>query len=175
MNIAVYCSARTGLPEEYVAAARDFGRWIGQNHHTLVYGGLARGLMETVATAASESGAQVVGIVPESRKDWQHAANTVNLYCTSLHERKEMMEQQADAFVALPGGIGTLDETFSALATMIFFSETKPIAMLSLGGLYAPLGELMDNLVSNRLANTAATGRLKICPTLDELTAYLSR
>lgn len=175
MRIAVYCSAREGLPQSYADDARAFGRWLGEKGHTLVYGGLARGLMATVATAAAEAGAKVVGIVPESRRQWVHPANTVSIGCCSLHERKEMMEQQADAFVALEGGVGTLDEAVSALASMIFNGEQKPLAMLSRGGLYAPLGELLRGFAASGLAGESLPGRVRLCASVGELESYLDQ
>ena len=91
MRIAVYCSAKAGLPEETRADARRLGRWIGENGHQLVYGGLNQGRMGEVAQAAKDAGAIVMGVVPETRLESVHSANTVNLMCANLHERKQMM------------------------------------------------------------------------------------
>lgn len=79
MNIAVYCSARTGLPEEVIADSRTLGQWIGSNGHMLVYGGLAMGLMDIVASATASAGGKVMGVVPQTRAERQHKANTVNI------------------------------------------------------------------------------------------------
>lgn len=174
MRIAVYCSARTDLPEIVKNDARRFGEWIGRNHHTLVYGGLSNGLMEIVARSARDNGAEVIGIVPESRAGKQNPANTMSIRCESLHERKQLMEENADAFVALDGGFGTLDEIFSALATMIFFNTEKPIMMLNRDDLYSPLQTLIRNLVDRGLASPGNAGRLQLHPDLDSIIDCLS-
>lgn len=174
MRIAVYCSAKSDLPEIVKEDARTLGRWIGENGHQLVYGGLSTGLMHEVAQAASDAGATVLGVVPESRLQSQHPANTVNLMCCTLHERKQMMEENSDVFVAIDGGLGTLDEIFSALASMTFFREPKPIMMLNRDDLYSPLNTLMGNLVTRGLATPPATRRIKMCPDVTSLTAALA-
>lgn len=125
MRIAVYCSARPHIPSCYHDDAVAFGKWMGENGHTLVYGGLRYSMMRDVAQAAADAGGKVMGIVPESRIADQHPANTVSLLVPDLHQRKQMMEENADVFVALEGGIGTLDEVFSALASSTFSSSRR--------------------------------------------------
>lgn len=175
MRIAVYCSAKAGLPQEVVDDARTLGRWIGENGHQLVYGGLSLGLMHEVAHAAREAGAIVMGVVPQNRIASMHPDNTVNLFCSTLHERKQMMEENADVFVALDGGIGTLDEVFAALASMTFFREPKPVMLLNRNDLYSPLKDLMGHMVTRSLATPPATRHLQFYPTVGELTAALGR
>ncbi len=166
MNIAVYCSARTDIAPECFDDARELGRWIGSNGHTLVYGGLAMGLMDAVASATRRAGGKVVGVVPWHRKEREHQANTTSLYVTTLHERKQMMEEQADAFVALDGGYGTLDEVMSALASMSFFNEPKPLFLLNRQGLYTPLEHMFREMVSRGLMFPQVLERVRFCPGL---------
>lgn len=173
MRIAVYCSAKGSLPPEVIDDAARFGRWIGENGHSLVYGGLDLGLMGVVASAAAEAGARVTGVVPQNRLAQQHPANTVNIMCATLHERKQIMEENADCFVALDGGIGTLDEIFSALASMTFFREPKPIVMLNRDHQLDPINALMGNLVTRGLATPPATRQITLVPGVDELIAAL--
>ncbi len=92
MNIAVYCSARENIAGECFEDARRLGAWIGENGHMLVYGGLAMGLMEAVASATATAGGKVMGVVPETRQHRQHTSNTVSIPVCSLHERKQIME-----------------------------------------------------------------------------------
>ncbi len=174
MNIAVYCSARTNIAPECFNDARELGEWIGSNGHTLVYGGLEMGLMDAVASATRQAGGKVVGVVPWNRKERQHPANTTNLYVTTLHERKQMMEEQADAFVALDGGYGTLDEVMSALASMSFFDEPKPLFLLNRDGLYDPLGQMLREMVTRGLMFPEVLPRVSFCPTLPHLLNSLS-
>lgn len=174
MRVAVYCSARPQIPSEYHEDAKAFGKWLGENGHTLVYGGLRYSMMRDVAQAAADAGGKVMGIVPQSRISDQHPANTVSVHVETLHERKQMMEENADVFVALEGGIGTLDEVFSALASTTFFKEPKEIHLLDRDGLYKPLQELMANMERQGLATPPATEMLRFHPDLDSLTAALT-
>lgn len=169
MKIAVYCSARTGLPENVIEDARRFGEWIGSNGHTLVYGGLAMGLMDVVASATAAAGGKVMGVVPQARAGRQHQANTVSIGVTTLHERKQTMEENADLFVALDGGFGTVDEVMSALASMTFFGEPKPIHLLNRDGLYTPLREMFNEMSRRRLASPEVGERLQLHEDIDSL------
>ncbi len=119
MNIVVYCSAQDGLNECYRQLADQLGRWIGQNGHTLVYGGVKAGLMHVTAQAVHDSaGGRVVGVIPQM---FVHRADPLCdelLTTAGLGERKERMIEMGDVFVVLPGGIGTLDEWISTLCVM---------------------------------------------------------
>lgn len=175
MRIAVYCSARPFIPAQYNEDAKAFGKWIGEKDHTLVYGGLRYSMMRDVAQAAADAGAKVMDIVPESRISDQHPANSVSLLVPTLHERKQMMEENSDVFVALEGGIGTLDEVFSALASTTFFKQPKEIHLLDRDGLYAPLKEQIEVMKLRGLATPPATDMLHFHPTLESLTEALDR
>lgn len=174
MRIAVYCSARPDIPEQFHKDARDLGRWIGENGHTLVYGGLANSMMKDVSDAAAQAGAQVIGIVPQSRISAQNPSNTVNIHVETLHERKQIMEENADTFVALEGGIGTLDELFSALASATFFREHRDIHLLNRDGLYEPLRQLLDRMQSVGLVSSTNASMFHFHPDVESLTASLS-
>ncbi len=174
MNIAVYCSARSGLGEDVMADARSLGDWIGSHGHMLVYGGLSMGLMDVVASATAEAGGKVMGVVPQSRAERQHAANTVSIGVTTLHERKQIMEENADAFVALDGGFGTLDEVMSALATMTFFKEPKPIHLLNRNGLYTPLHAMLQEMAERHLASPDVANAIRLHPDITALTNALN-
>ena len=95
MNVAVYCSAREGLPAQAVEDARTLGRFLGENGHRLVYGGLALGLMDVVASATAQAGGTVLGVVPQRRRQLPHPDNTVSIHVATLHERKQTMEENA--------------------------------------------------------------------------------
>ena len=116
MNIAVYCSSRNDLPQEYVNLAETLGNWIGTNHHTLVYGGVNAGLMHITAQAVHNSGGHIVGVIPEVFHYRLDPLNDEVVTTRDLNDRKSRMIAMADAFVILPGGIGTIDEWISTLA-----------------------------------------------------------
>ena len=173
MKIAIYCSARTGLPENVIDDARLIGREIGSAGHTLVYGGLSLGLMDVVARAVSEAGGRVMGVVPASRQDRQNPVNSVNILVNSLHERKQIMEENADLFIALDGGYGTLDEIMSALASMFFFNDPKPLLVLNRDNLYTPLQIMFDEMVVRGLMFPEVASRISFHPTAQSLVAHL--
>lgn len=174
MNIAVYCSARTAIAPECFTDARTLGNWIGTQGHMLVYGGLAMGLMNAVASATAAAKGKVMGVVPQSRIEKQHPANTISIPVCSLHERKQTMEEHADAFVALDGGYGTLDEVMSALASMSFFDEPKPLLLLNRNGLYDPLMQMLGEMVERRLMFPELLGRITLCPDIESLIKALA-
>jgi len=140
-SICVYCGSRPGERPEHIAAARATGRWIGQNKGQLVYGGGRSGLMGTVAEATRAAGGRVVGIIPKALVDRELA----NPLCDELHvvdtmhERKAMMGERADAFVALAGGIGTFEELFEIWTWRQLGYHDKPVGILNTGGYYDAL------------------------------------
>lgn len=133
------------------------------------------GLMDALATATAAAGGKVMGAVPATRMERQHPANTVNIPVCSLHERKQVMEENADIFVALDGGYGTLDEVMSALASMSFFGETKPLLLLNRNGLYDPLVGMFDEMVGRHLMSPEIPGRMTLVSSVEELLNALDR
>lgn len=140
-SLCVYCGARTGTTPAYAAAARELGRLIGERGWRLVYGGGNVGLMGLVADAALAAGAPVLGIIPDSlmRREVGHPGLTELQVVTTMHERKQRMAEQADAFVALPGGIGTLEELFEVWTWRHLGYHDKPVALLDTQGHWQPL------------------------------------
>ncbi len=137
MNIAVYCASREGLGAIYEAPAKALGKWLGENHHTLVYGGVKAGLMHTVAQAAHDAGAHIVGVVPKRFAHRTDAVVNEVVECDDLGDRKVIMMDRADAFVVLPGGLGTLDEWISTLSQIIVNDDDhRPIFVVNVGGMY---------------------------------------
>ncbi len=146
-SICVYCGSRPGTQPAYAEAARAVGRWIGERGGQLVYGGGRSGLMGTVADAALTAGARVVGVIPQSLVDREHAHRG----CTELHvvqtmhERKRLMAERADAFLALPGGIGTMEEFFEIWTWRQLGYHDKPVGLLNQDGYYDALLQFMQD------------------------------
>lgn len=137
MKIAVYCSSRNDLPHEYVKLAQSLGQWIGSNGHTLVYGGVNAGLMHITAQAVHDSGGYILGIIPECFKHRADVLNDELITTRDLNDRKSRMIEQADAFVVLPGGIGTIDEWISTLAQLtISDDDNRGIIVANHEGMY---------------------------------------
>jgi uncharacterized protein (TIGR00730 family) len=148
-SICVYCGSRPGERPEFSEAAKAVGQWIGQHGGQLVYGGGRTGLMGTVAEATRLAGGRVVGIIPKALVDKELA----NPLCDELHvvdtmhERKAMMGERADAFIALPGGIGTFEELFEIWTWRQLGYHDKPTGILNTAGYYDKLLDFLAHSV----------------------------
>ena len=146
MKIAVYCSAKDAIPEEYLALGDAFGTWLGENGHVLVYGGATGGLMSRVSDAAKSAGGYVIGVIPPrivacGRK----ADNCDELYrVRCMSERKQAMRDIADVIVCLPGSYGTLDEMMDATSSAIVGEHHKPTYVLNYKGFFEPLKQQIE-------------------------------
>jgi uncharacterized protein (TIGR00730 family) len=140
-SLCVYCGSRVGADPRFVDVAAEVGRWIGSHGGQLVYGGGNNGLMGVMADAALAAGARVVGVIPHSmvEREWAKRDCTELHIVQNMHQRKSMMAERADAFLALPGGIGTFEEFFEAWTWKQLGFHRKPVGLLDLGGYYQPL------------------------------------
>lgn len=149
LTYCVFCASRGGTEAAFTAAARATGQEIARLGGRLVYGGGKSGLMGEVASATLQAGASVIGVIPQALVDREHA----NRECTELyvvadmHERKQMMASYADAFVVLPGGIGTFEEFFEAWTWRQLGYHNKPIGLLNVGGYYDTLLQFLEHAV----------------------------
>lgn len=150
-SLCVYCGSRPGADPLHLAQAHATGRWIGEHGGQLVYGGGNNGLMGAVAQATLAAGGTVVGVIPQSLVDREFA----NRSCTELHvvntmhERKQMMAERADAFLALPGGIGTFEELFEVWTWRQLGYHDKPVGLLNVGGYYGGLLAFLNSAVAS--------------------------
>ena len=151
LSLCVYCGSRLGSQPAYEAAARDVGTLIGERGWQLVYGGGNAGLMGVVANAALAAGAPVVGVIPHSlvERELGHAGLSELHVVDTMHARKQMMAERADAFLALPGGIGTFEELFEVWTWRQLGYHDKPIGLLNVGGYYDRLLSFMDLSVND--------------------------
>ena len=149
-SICVYCGSRHGARPAYTAAARALGTAIGARGWQLVYGGGKVGLMGEVADATLAAGGRVVGVIPESlqRLEVGHLGLTELHVVPTMHVRKQMMAERADAFIALPGGIGTLEELYEVWTWRQLAYHDKPIGLLNTEGYYDDLLSFMRTTVS---------------------------
>jgi uncharacterized protein (TIGR00730 family) len=137
-SVCVYCGSRNGVSPVYAEVARTVGQWIGKHQGQLVYGGGNNGLMGLVAQATAEAGGRVVGIIPkalQSQENTRTACDEVHVVDT-MHERKRMMAERADVFLALPGGIGTFEEFFEVWTWRQLGYHDKPVGLLNTEGYY---------------------------------------
>ncbi len=145
MRIAVYCSAKDAIPEEYLQLGDALGRWIGEQGHTLVYGGATGGLMSRTSDAAKRAGAHVIGVIPPRIKAAGRLATNCDylIEVNNMSERKQRMRDEADSIVCLPGSYGTLDEMMDATSSAIVGEHHKPVYVLNYKGFYEPLKQLI--------------------------------
>ena len=149
-SICVYCGSRPGLNPAFATAAAQVGHWIGAHGGQLVYGGGKSGLMGIVADAALQSGASVVGVIPTAlvEKEWAHSGCTELFIVDTMHDRKRLMAERADVFLALPGGIGTFEELFEVWTWRQLGYHDKPIGILNIAGYYDRLLDFLSSSVT---------------------------
>ena len=150
MNIAVFCGSSTGHDPRHSSSAREFGAMLAARGHGLVFGGGRVGLMGVVADAVLAGGGRALGVIPGflEKREVAHRGLTELVVTESMHLRKQRMSEEADAFVILGGGFGTLDELFEILTWKQIGLHDKPIVIVDVAGAWKPLRALVDGLVS---------------------------
>jgi uncharacterized protein (TIGR00730 family) len=174
-SLCVYCGSRVGAEPRFAAAAADVGRWIGRHGGQLVYGGGNNGLMGLMADAALDAGARVVGVIPHSmvEREWAKRDCTELHIVENMHQRKSLMAERADAFLALPGGIGTFEEFFEAWTWKQLGFHRKPVGLFDLGGYYQPLLQFLQQSVRSGFMSEWQMELLTIGGELEPLLATL--
>lgn len=175
MNICVFCGSSTGTNPIYADSARELGYLIASNHHTLVYGGGNIGLMGIVADAVLEKGGKVIGIIPDFliKKEVGHSGLSQLEIVGSMHERKRRMADLTDAFIALPGGWGTLDETAEILTWKQLELVNQPLGILNVNGFFDSLLLQMDIMVREGFLRATNLATVVTCTTPSSLLSKL--
>ena len=163
-RVCVFCGSSPGATPAFADRARQLGAVIAAQGLGLVYGGASVGLMGTLADAALAAGGEVIGVIPQSLVDMEvaHAGLSELRIVTSMHERKAVMADVADAFIALPGGFGTLDELAEVLTWSQLGLHTKPTGLLDVDGYFAPLLEFLDGALRSRFLQPAHRSMLLV-------------
>ncbi|MGH7790590.1 MAG: TIGR00730 family Rossman fold protein [Candidatus Binatia bacterium] len=163
-RICVFCGSSPGADPAYAAQADRLGRLLASEGIGLVYGGANVGLMGRLADSALAGGGEVIGVIPQSLVEFEvaHAGLADLRVVASMHERKALMADLADAFIALPGGLGTLDELFEILTWAQLGLHQKPIGVLDVGGYFAPLLALLERAVGARFLAPAHRAMLLV-------------
>ena len=151
-HICIYCGSSPGARTDYAAAASAVGKVLAQRGIGLVYGGGNVGLMGRVADAVIDAGGEVIGVIPHhlADKELAHERATQMIRVDSMHERKQRMADLSDGFIALPGGIGTLEELFETLTWLQLGLHRKPIGLLNVAGFYDAMLAFLDHMVEER-------------------------
>ena len=170
-SICVFCGSSSGLRPAYRKAAGDLGRALAERKIALVYGGARDGTMGAVADAALAAGGRVTGVIPAqlAHHEVPHEGLTRLCIVDSMHERKALMNELSDAFVTLPGGFGTLDETFEALTWSQLGIHAKPIGLLNVEGYFDPLLTFLDHAAHEGLLRQSDRSALLVAETVVEL------
>ena len=175
-SICVFCGASPGAQPIYRHAAESLGRHLAEQGLRLIYGGGAVGLMGVVADAALAAGGEVIGIIPQSleRAEIGHQGLTRLEVVDGMHARKARMAELSDAFIALPGGLGTLEELFEVWTWGQLGYHAKPLGLLDVDRFYAKLGEFLDHLVTERFVRSPHRAMLQLSESPAELLNALS-
>jgi uncharacterized protein (TIGR00730 family) len=175
-RLCVYCGSSGDVEGPYREAASELGGHLGAARIELIYGGGRVGLMGLLADAALGASGRVTGIIPRRLRDAEvaHPGVTELIVVDSMHDRKRLMAEKADAFAVLPGGIGTLDELFETLSWKQLELHHKPILLVDIGGYWAPLRALLDHIVVNGFARPQTQEFVQVVPSVSALMAALS-
>ena len=176
-NVCVFCGSGSGRNPAYVNAARTFGSALAASGLGLVYGGGSLGLMGETARAVLAAGGHVTGIIPEFLSEKERMLKEVDdlIVTTDMHERKRLMFEHSDAFVALPGGIGTLEELVEQMTWAQLGQHDKPVVIANIENFWAPLRRLLDHMRSEAFIRPDLEVRYTIVDTAEEIVPFLGR
>ncbi|WP_296205561.1 TIGR00730 family Rossman fold protein [Psychrobacter sp. UBA3962] len=175
--VAVYCGSRMGNNPVYEAAARELGEALAKNDMGLVYGGASIGLMGAVADAVISGGAHAVGVIPTFMLDHEIAhEGLTRLHLTdTMHTRKAIMAEYADAFITLPGGLGTLEEIMEIATWRQLYQHEKPMVILNINGFYDPLIQHLKHTAAEGFMKQEDIERLVVCDDIESAVALLDK
>ena len=175
MKICIFCSANHQIDHDFFSMTEELGRWAAAKGHTIVFGGVNQGLMERIARATKEAGGRTIGVIPRIVERYGRTSQFVDVEipCDSLHERKQLMEAQSDVFVALPGGIGTLDEVFSIAASATLGYHQKRVILYNMKGFWDSLIAMLDDLHRQGVTRKQWRTYIQVANNLDELAQLL--
>jgi len=177
MKLCIFCSANTGLDPDFTQQAHALGQWAAAEGHTVVFGGHDAGLMHTVSKAAVEAGGRVVGVVPQRIEQMGRLSPwmQVHIPCVDLTDRKQLMMDQSDLFVVMPGGIGTLDELFTVTAMKTLDFHRKPVLLWNMKGFWDSLVACLDDLHQKGVTRKHWRDYITVVSTLDDVKHEIGR
>ena len=175
MKICVFCSANKQIDPEFFTMTEELGKWAAENGHTIVYGGVNQGLMECIGKAAKEAGGHTIGVVPMIVEKTGRISDFVDVEipCDNLHDRKQLMENQSDVFIALPGGLGTLDEIFTIVASATIGYHQKMVILYNMKGFWNNLIALLDDLQDQGMVRGDWQQYIKTADSIKEISRLL--
>ena len=176
MNITVYLGASVGNDPAFLPAVRELGTWIGSNGHVLVYGGSKSGLMGALADSVLDAGGHVTGVEPSFfiEAEFQHDGIDDLIVTSDMAERKAKMIELGDAFIAFPGGTGTLEEIAEVMSKLALNHLDAPCIFYNLNGYYDHMKALLDHMIEMELSTKERQKKIYFADTLEEVTALLN-
>lgn len=174
-NVAIFCSASESIDNIYVAAAREVGAMLGSLGVSLVYGGARFGLMEATAKAAKDAGARIVGVVPDILIERNRVSTLLDerIACRNLSDRKDIMLEKSDILVALPGGIGTLDEIFHVVAAATIGFHNKRVVLYNSNGFWNGLSAMLDKFNTDGFIRGEINRFMVVANSIKELEMFI--
>jgi uncharacterized protein (TIGR00730 family) len=175
-SVCVFCGSAPGARPSYSRAAEEMGRALAQRGITLVYGGGRLGLMGIVADAVLQAGGRVVGVIPRMliERECSHPGLTTQNVVTTMHERKTLMAELSDAFVGLPGGMGTFDELVEITTWAQLGLHAKPVVLANIENYFDPLYAMLDNAVQERFVTPESRARWRNAESIERVMQILS-
>lgn len=176
-KLCVFCGASMGAKSSYVESARLLGKTLAEQEITLVYGGASVGIMGQIADATMSAGGEVIGVMPRQLVEREVAHNSLNQFIVveNMHERKAKMAELSDGFIALPGGLGTLEEFFEVLTWSQLRLHNKPCALLNIEGYYDQLIAFLDNAVAEKFIRPIHRDMILVSDNPIELLGFIQR
>ena len=175
MKICIFCSANQQIDPDFFRMTEELGQWATREGHTIVFGGVNQGLMECVGKAAHEAGGRTIGVIPRIVEKSGRISDYVDIemLCDNLSDRKQMMEDQSDVFVALPGGIGTIDELFTIAAAHTIGYHDKLVILYNMKGFWDSLIAMLDNLQQKGMVRGNWHDYIAVANNLEELSRII--
>jgi uncharacterized protein (TIGR00730 family) len=175
-SVCVYCGSGPGTDPAFIEAARQFGRAMAESGVRLVYGGGKVGMMGAVSEAVLQHGGKVTGIIPEFLVAKEHARKSADLIVTrDMHERKRKMFEMADAFVAMPGGVGTLEEIVEQITWVQLGRHKKPVLLANIEGFWDPLCALLEHMRTLEFIRSGLEFNLLVARSVPEILPMLRK
>jgi uncharacterized protein (TIGR00730 family) len=176
-NVCIFCGSNSGNDPGFIQEAKKLAQVLASQNYGIVYGGASVGIMGAVADAMLEAGGRVSGVIPQTLVDREvaHRRLTDLRIVPTMHERKKIMFDLSDAFISLPGGFGTLDETFEIITWKQIGIHDKPLVLFNYNGFYAPVIDFVDKAVSAGLIKDAHRKLFSIAKTVDEILQFLPK
>ena len=177
MKVAVYLGSRIGKGDTYVNAATNLGKQLAENGHTIVYGGSTIGMMGALADSALAHGGKVIGVMPAHliEREVAHSGLTELHEVDTMHTRKFKMAELAEAFVAMPGGCGTLDEFFEIFTWAQINLHTKPVILLNINGFYDALLDHFDKMIEEGFVPEEHRALFQVAKDVEEVLDILNK